>query len=130
MTVEGWAQLLLLIALVGLTAPLLGRFMASVLEGGPSRLDRFVGPVERGIYRVAGVDPQREQRWNVYTLSLLAFSAVSFLVLYGLQLAELRPRDDDEPLHAVARAHRAELRVGGSRDRGDGSAHPRSGPGR
>jgi K+-transporting ATPase ATPase A chain len=85
MTVEGWAQLLLLIALVGLTAPLLGRFMASVLEGGPSRLDRFVGPVERGIYRVAGVDPQREQRWNVYTLSLLAFSAVSFLVLYGLQ---------------------------------------------
>src|SRR5581483_41214 len=38
--------------------------------------------VERGIYRVCRVDPEREQRWNVYALSLLAFSLVSGLVLY------------------------------------------------
>jgi K+-transporting ATPase ATPase A chain len=85
MTAAGWGQLVLLIVLIGLTAPWLGKFMANVLEGGPSRLDRVFGPVERGIYRVARVDPAREQRWNVYALSLLAFSAVSFLFLYAMQ---------------------------------------------
>ncbi len=85
MTAAGWGQLALLIALVAVTAPWLGKFMANVLEGGPSRLDRVFGPVERGIYRVARVDPKREQRWNIYALSLLAFSAVSFLFLYGMQ---------------------------------------------
>ena len=41
--------------------------------------------VERPIYRLCGIDPEREQRWSTYAYSLLAFSAVSVLVLYGLQ---------------------------------------------
>ncbi len=40
--------------------------------------------VERGIYRVIGVDPDAEQSWAVYGRSVLAFSAVSVLFLYGL----------------------------------------------
>ncbi|MFD1934552.1 MULTISPECIES: potassium-transporting ATPase subunit KdpA [Nonomuraea] len=41
--------------------------------------------VERGIYRLLGVRPDSEQRWGVYARSVLAFSVVSILVVYGLQ---------------------------------------------
>jgi potassium-transporting ATPase potassium-binding subunit len=82
MTAAGWAQLVALIALIGVTAPLLGRYMANVYTGAPSRLDRVFGPAERLIYRVCRIDPEREQRWNIYALSLLAFSIVGFLLLY------------------------------------------------
>jgi len=85
MTAAGWAQLIALIVLIGVTAPLLGRYMATVYQGGPSRLDRVFGPVERVIYRACRIDPEREQRWNVYALSVLAFSIVGFLLLYLIQ---------------------------------------------
>ena len=85
MTAAGWAQLIALIVVIGVTAPLLGRYMANVYEGGPSRLDRVFGPVERLIYRACRIDPQREQRWNIYALSLLAFSVVGFGLLYLMQ---------------------------------------------
>jgi K+-transporting ATPase ATPase A chain len=84
-TLAGWAQLLALIALIGLTAPLLGKFIANVYDGSPSRLDRVFGPVERVFYRACRIDPHREQRWNVYAVAMLAFSVVSFFLLYALQ---------------------------------------------
>jgi K+-transporting ATPase ATPase A chain len=85
MTAAGWAQLIALVVLIGVTAPLLGRYMATVYEGGPSRLDRVFGPVERLVYRACRIDPEREQRWNVYALSVLAFSIVGFGLLYVMQ---------------------------------------------
>jgi K+-transporting ATPase ATPase A chain len=85
MTLPGWGQLIALVLLLGATAPLLGRYIAGVYEGAPSKLDRVFGPVERLIYRSCRVDPEREQRWNVYALSLVAFSAVGVLLLYVLQ---------------------------------------------
>jgi len=85
MTTAGWVQLLALIALIGLTAPLLGRYIAHVYSGAPSRLDRLFRPIERVIYRACRIDPGREQRWNVYALSVLAFSAVGMVLLYAQQ---------------------------------------------
>ncbi|HMF82570.1 MAG TPA: potassium-transporting ATPase subunit KdpA [Acidimicrobiia bacterium] len=85
MTAAGWAQLIALIAAIGVTAPLLGRYMANVYEGGRSRGDRIFGPVERLVYRFCRIDPEREQRWNIYALSVLAFSVVGFLLLYLIQ---------------------------------------------
>jgi K+-transporting ATPase ATPase A chain len=85
MTFAGWAQLAALIVVLGVTAPLLGRYMANVFTGGPSRLDRVFDPIERLIYRACRIDPEREQRWNVYALSLLAFSVVGFFLLYVIQ---------------------------------------------
>ncbi len=79
----GWLQLLLIVALLAVSTPLFGGYLAKVYSNGPAPGDRVFGPVERAIYRVTGVDPDREQRWNVYALSLLAFSAVSLLVLYA-----------------------------------------------
>src|SRR5574341_190201 len=85
MTLASWGQLLALVALIGITAPVLGKFIANVYEGGPSRLDRVFAPVERLFYRAGRIDPEREQRWNVYALAMLAFSVVSFFLLYALQ---------------------------------------------
>src|SRR5659263_722505 len=44
--------------------------------------------VERFLYRVVGVDPDVEQRWTVYAISVLAFSVVSVLVLWLLILVQ------------------------------------------
>src|SRR5262245_12061540 len=85
MSAAGWGELAALIVLLAVTAPLLGRYMAHVYDGAPSRLDRVFGPVERLMYRACRVDPEREQRWNIYAISLLAFSAVGILVLYVVQ---------------------------------------------
>jgi K+-transporting ATPase ATPase A chain len=85
MTLAGWGQLLALAVLVALTAPPLGRYIAHVYEGGPSRLDRVFGPIERAIYRACRIDPESEQRWNVYALALIAFSVAGFVLLYVMQ---------------------------------------------
>jgi len=83
MTAPAWAQLAFLIALLAISTPLLGRYLARVFGGGEAPGDRAFGPVERAIYRVGGIDPGREQQWTVYALSLLAFSLASVLVLYA-----------------------------------------------
>jgi K+-transporting ATPase ATPase A chain len=83
MTSAGWLQLLVLVALIGLSTPLLGAYLARVYGGGRAPGDRIFLPVERAIYRACRVDPDREQRWTVYAYSLLAFSAVSGIVLYA-----------------------------------------------
>ena len=76
---------LLLIVLLGVTAIPLGRYMAKVYGGGKAPGDRFFDPIDRAIYRVCGINAKREQRWNVYAISLLAFSLVSVLVVYAIQ---------------------------------------------
>jgi potassium-transporting ATPase potassium-binding subunit len=82
---QGWLQLVAIVAAIAVTTRLLGPYLARVFGGGGAPGDRIFLPVERLIYRIAGIDPGREQRWNVYALSLLAFSAVSVLGLYLLQ---------------------------------------------
>jgi K+-transporting ATPase ATPase A chain len=86
MSATAWLQFVALLGLLLATAPLLGRYMARVYgEDRTAPGDRFFLPVEGGLYRICGVDPDREQRWTVYAYSLLAFSAVSFVFLYALQ---------------------------------------------
>jgi potassium-transporting ATPase potassium-binding subunit len=85
MTSYGWLQFAALIAVISLTAPVLGRYMARVYGGGPAPGDRVFLPVERIVYRLCRVDPEREQRWTGYAFALLAFSLVSFLSVYALQ---------------------------------------------
>jgi len=85
MTGAGWGQLVALLVLIGVSTPVLGAYMAKVYGGAAAPGDRLFGPVERVIYRACRVDEEREQRWNIYALSVLAFSLASVLVLYGLQ---------------------------------------------
>ena len=85
MTAANWAQLLVLVALIMVATPLLGGYMAKVYGGGDAPGDRVFRPLERGVYRLTGVNPRREQRWTVYAASVLAFSLASVLFLYLLQ---------------------------------------------
>jgi len=85
MTVNGWLQILLFAAIVAAATRPVGRYLTQVFTGRGTWLDPVLRPIERGIYRLCGIDPSREMRWTEYATALLAFSAVSMLLLYGLQ---------------------------------------------
>ena len=85
MTALGWLQILLVLAAVVAAAVPLGAYVARVMAGERTVLTPVIGPVERGFYALAGVDPRREQGWRAYTLAMLAFSATGFFTLYALQ---------------------------------------------
>jgi K+-transporting ATPase ATPase A chain len=83
-TINGFLQLsLFFLVLLAFVKPL-GWYMARVYEGVPVGLDRLLGPVERGIYRLCGVRADEEMGWKTYALALLLFNAAGFLVLYAL----------------------------------------------
>ena len=53
---------------------------------------------ERVVYRLIGADPKSEQTWGAYARSVLAFSAISILFLFILQLVQGRlPLHLDDP---------------------------------
>jgi len=77
-TTAGLLQVALLIAALAACYRPLGAYMARTYTS------EHDSRVERVLYRVMGVNPKADQRWPVYARSLLAFSAVSVLFLYGL----------------------------------------------
>jgi K+-transporting ATPase ATPase A chain len=84
MDLGGWLQIGCLVAIVvSLSAPL-GGYMARVFAGQRTFLHPVLGPLESLIYRLSGIDPDREQDWFVYALCLLGFHVLAFLGLYGL----------------------------------------------
>jgi K+-transporting ATPase ATPase A chain len=78
-------QLLLYLAVLALLAKPLGAFMARVFEGERTFLSPVLGPVERLVYRVGGVDISRESGWKRYMAGVLLFNLVGFLFVYLLQ---------------------------------------------
>src|SRR5690606_24235279 len=62
----------------------LGLHMARVFSGDRTFLSPVIGPLERGLYRVSGINMEKEQSWLGYTLAMLAFSLAGFLVLYAM----------------------------------------------
>ncbi|MDY7086640.1 MAG: potassium-transporting ATPase subunit KdpA [Actinomycetota bacterium] len=82
----GWLFVVSLVAALAVMYRFFGDYLFRVVTG-----DRH-SRVERGVYRLVGVDPRAEQSWAVYARSVLAFSAVSILLLYGfLRLQDLLP---------------------------------------
>ena len=84
MTVLGWLQIAIILALVVVAALPLGGYMARLYAGERTFLTPVLGPLERGLYRMAGVDPAREQGALAYTLAMLAFNAAGFALLYAI----------------------------------------------
>ncbi|MCD0422171.1 potassium-transporting ATPase subunit KdpA [Rubrivivax sp. JA1024] len=88
MTLIGWTQIILFCAVVVALTPLLGAYLTRVFDGRIALLR----PVETGLYRLAGVDPRREQHWLSYTVAMLLFHVAGFALLYGLlRLQSLLP---------------------------------------
>ena len=86
MSTANIVQLSIFVAVLVATAVPLGAYMAKVYgDDGSAPGDRFFAPLERAVYRACRVDPDNEQQWTSYAYSLLAFSGVSFLVVYLVQ---------------------------------------------
>jgi K+-transporting ATPase ATPase A chain len=85
MTWQGWLQIALFAALITAAVRPLGGYMARVIDGGCTPLQRVFSPFEAALYRLAGVDPAEEQTWPAYAFGLLAFSLAGTLMLYALQ---------------------------------------------
>ena len=84
MTLNGWIQIAIyFIVLTALVVPL-GRYMAQVFEGERTLLTPVLGPFERGLYRISGIEETREQHWITYTVAMLLFNAAGFALLYAL----------------------------------------------
>src|SRR5262245_64531654 len=85
MTTFGVLQLVLyLVVLIALVKPL-GWYMARVYRGKPCGLDRVLGWLERGLYRLAGTKPDAEMTWQQYAIAMLLFNMIGLAVVYLLQ---------------------------------------------
>ena len=86
------ATLALVAVYLGITLLLvkpLGLYMANVMEGRPIWALRIGAPLERGIYRLCGVDPTAEMSWQRYAIALIVFNALGAVFVYGLQRLQL-----------------------------------------
>ena len=93
MDVYGWLQLILFVGiLLACTRPM-GVYLKSVLDAdGKTFLDPMARPLERLLYRLAGIDCKIEQTWKQYAVTLCLFSLVSLLFTYAiLRLQHLLP---------------------------------------
>jgi K+-transporting ATPase ATPase A chain len=81
-TVSGWLEIGIFLALVfALTKPI-GLYMARVFNGERTVLSPVLAPLENGLYRVCRIDPAREMTASAYLFALFAFSATGLLWLY------------------------------------------------
>ena len=85
MNAWGWGQIALYVVVLLLLVQPLGAYMAAVYEGRAIRAQRVAGPLERMLYRLAGVDPGRGMTWIEYALALLWFNLLGALAVYALQ---------------------------------------------
>src|ERR1035437_970635 len=81
-SLPGLLQAISLFAVAILLARPLGGYIAHVMEGRRVFLPPLLRPVERGIYKILGVDETKEQRWTSYAVSVLLFSFVCIVALY------------------------------------------------
>src|SRR6201997_4152153 len=85
MTINGWLQIFVFLALIFAVTKPLGVFMTRVFAGERTFLDPVLRPIERLLYRVTGVDEKREMRWTEYAVAMLLFSGVSMALLYLIE---------------------------------------------
>ena len=103
MTAIGWLQILVFFALVVAVTPPLGAYMFRVFEGERQPLPRLLGPVERALFRLGGIDARKEQTWLEYTIALLVFSALGLVVTYLIQRLQHLLPFNPQKLGAVER---------------------------
>jgi len=84
MTYAGLCQLLAFLGLLVVITKPLGSYMAAIFEGRRTFLSRPLGPVEKFIYRICGVNPRIEQPWMGYVGACLAFGLINFFLFYAI----------------------------------------------
>ena len=85
-------QLILYLGVLLLITKPLGAYMHRLFAGEKILLHAPLGRLERGTYRLLGVDPQEDMKWTTYSAAMLMFSLVALLFTYGaLRLQGLLP---------------------------------------
>jgi K+-transporting ATPase ATPase A chain len=87
MSTPNWLQLIIFLGVLFALAPFLGKFMARVY-GDEKHILSFLKPLERGIYKISGIDPREQMNWKQYTGALLALNILGFLFLYLLLVTQ------------------------------------------
>ncbi|HRE36319.1 MAG TPA: potassium-transporting ATPase subunit KdpA, partial [Sphingopyxis terrae] len=84
MTLSGWMLIFAFVAILAVLAKPMGLWLFALYEGRTTPLHRILGPVERGFYRMAGIDPTEEQGWRRYALHMLLFNLALLLFTYAV----------------------------------------------
>jgi len=85
MSANGWLQFAIYSLILLATVRPVGIYLARVLEGERTWLDPILRPFERLIYKLSGVNEDKEMNWREYAFAVLGFSAVSMLMTYGIE---------------------------------------------
>jgi K+-transporting ATPase ATPase A chain len=81
-TLQGWLQIAIYLAVLTALTPPLGGYMARVYRGERVFLSPVLGPFERLTYRLLRVNPNRQQDWKAYARTTVVFSLLFWIVLY------------------------------------------------
>lgn len=84
MTFQGWFLILGFTAIVVALAKPIGLWLFALYEGRRTPVHVLFAPVERGFYRLAGIDPAQEQGWRRYAVHMLLFNAVLMAFTYAV----------------------------------------------
>jgi K+-transporting ATPase ATPase A chain len=101
MSANGWLQLGIFLALLLLLIKPLGQYMAGVFDGSAAVL-RWLGPLERGLYRLCRVDASASMSWKQYALAMLMFNTLGALAVYALQRLQAYLPWNPQQLSAVS----------------------------
>jgi K+-transporting ATPase ATPase A chain len=85
MTANGWLQFAIYSLVLLATVRPVGIYMEKVLERKRTFLDPVLGPVERLIYRLSGVNADQEMNWREYAFAMLGLSAMTLLLTYAVE---------------------------------------------
>ena len=85
MTWQAWAQIALFFSVLLAAVKPLGGYMARVYEGQPVLLEKIFGPLERLIYRLAGVKRDDDTNWKTYAVGVMLFNVAGLVIVYLLQ---------------------------------------------
>src|ERR1700678_886699 len=94
------AYIVVLVVAIALTWRYLGSYMEAVFDGRV----HWMGWLERPTYRLLGVDAESEQSWQRYATSLIIYSGVAVLVVYGFQRLQGHLPLDPQHLGGVSQA--------------------------
>lgn len=81
-------EVLIFLGILTVIAVALGEYMAQVFEGKRNVLSFLMAPIERGLYKLCGVDPNAEMSWKTFAWNLFIFNIIGFVALYLLQEAQ------------------------------------------
>ena len=82
MTFQGWILILGFVAILLVLTKPVGTWLFTLYEGRRTPLHVVFGPVERGFYKLAGIDPNAEQGWRRYALHMLLFNVALMAFTY------------------------------------------------